>query len=124
VSRTLVVEDEPAVALAFEDDLRHKGHEVEVATDGVAGAQAAQASAFDLIVLAVMLPRMEGFTVCRELQPAGVRTPTLMLTTKTQEAEKVLGLDLGADDYITKPYGHHELRARFRARRQCWHCRS
>jgi len=62
-----------------------------------------------------MLPRKDGFEVCRELRRAGVRTPILMLTAKTQEAEKVMGLDLGADDYLTKPYGRHELRARIRA---------
>ena len=115
MSRILVVEDEPGIALALEDDLRHEGHEVEVAADGETGARAAQERPFDLIVLDIMLPRKDGFAVCRELRCAGVRTPILMLTAKTQEAEKVLGLDLGADDYITKPYGHHELRARIRA---------
>jgi len=115
LSRILVVEDEPGIALALEDDLRHEGHEVEIAGDGETGARAAREQLFDLIVLDVMLPRKDGFEVCRELRRAGIRTPILMLTAKTQEAEKVLGLDLGADDYLTKPYGHHELRARIRA---------
>jgi two-component system alkaline phosphatase synthesis response regulator PhoP len=83
--------------------------------DGDAAARAARERPYDLILLDVMLPKKDGFEVCREVRRAGVRTPILMLTAKTQEAEKVMGLDLGADDYLTKPYGRHELRARVRA---------
>jgi two-component system alkaline phosphatase synthesis response regulator PhoP len=115
VSLILVVEDEPGIALALEDDLKLEGYEVEVASDGETASSAARERTFDLILLDVMLPRKDGFQVCRELRRAGVRTPILMLTAKTQEAEKVMGLDLGADDYLTKPYGRHELRARIRA---------
>jgi two-component system alkaline phosphatase synthesis response regulator PhoP len=115
VSRILVVEDEPAIALALEDDLTLEGYQVEVVGDGEAAARAARGQTFDLILLDVMLPKKDGFEVCRELRRAGVRTPILMLTAKTQEAEKVMGLELGADDYLTKPYGRHELRARVRA---------
>jgi DNA-binding response OmpR family regulator len=115
VSRILIVEDEPAIALALEDDLRLEGHEVEVVGDGDAASRAAREGAFDAILLDVMLPKKDGFEVCREVRRAGVRTPILMLTAKTQEAEKVMGLDLGADDYLTKPYSRHELRARVRA---------
>jgi two-component system alkaline phosphatase synthesis response regulator PhoP len=113
--RILVVEDEPAIALALEDDLTLEGHQVEVVADGETAVRAARGQTFDLILLDVMLPKKDGFEVCRELRRAGVRTPILMLTARTQEAEKVMGLDLGADDYLTKPYGRHELRARVRA---------
>ncbi len=115
MSRILVVEDEPGIALALEDDLMLEGYQVEVVGDGETAARAARGRPFDLILLDVMLPKKDGFEVCRELRRAGVRTPILMLTAKTQEAEKVMGLDLGADDYLTKPYGRHELRARVRA---------
>ena len=115
MSRILVVEDEPAIALALEDDLRLEGYDVEVVSDGDTASRAARERAYDLILLDVMLPRKDGFDVCREVRRAGVRTPILMLTAKAQEAEKVMGLDLGADDYLTKPYGRHELRARVRA---------
>ena len=115
MSRILVVEDEPGIALALEDDLTLEGYEVEVVGDGDSAVRDAREPAFDLILLDVMLPKKDGFEVCREVRRAGVRTPILMLTAKTQEAEKVLGLELGADDYLTKPYGPRELRARVRA---------
>ena len=115
MSTILVVEDEPGIALALEDDLELEGYDVEVIGDGETAARAAREKTFDLILLDVMLPGKDGYQVCRELRRAGVRTPILMLTAKTQEAEKVMGLDLGADDYLTKPYGRHELRARVRA---------
>ena len=113
--RILVVEDEPGIALGLEDDLRIEGYEVEVAGDGITALRRAREGAFDLIVLDVMLPGKDGFDVCRELRRGGDRTPILMLTAKAQEAEKVLGLELGADDYMTKPFGTHELRARIKA---------
>ena len=115
MSRILVAEDEPAIALALEDDLTLEGYQVEVVGNGETAVRAARGGTFDLILLDVMLPKKDGFEVCRELRRAGVRTPILMLTARTQEAEKVMGLDLGADDYLTKPYGRHELRARVRA---------
>jgi two-component system alkaline phosphatase synthesis response regulator PhoP len=113
--RILVVEDEPGIALGLEDDLRMEGYEVELASDGVTGAQRGQEGAFDLIILDVMLPQKDGYEVCREVRRAGVRVPILMLTAKTREAEKVLGFELGADDYVTKPFGTRELRARIKA---------
>ena len=113
--RILIVEDEPGIALALQDDLKLEGYEVEVAGDGETAGRRAREQAFDLILLDVMLPRKDGFEVCRELRRAGLRTPILMLTAKTQEAEKVLGLELGADDYLTKPYSRRELRARIKA---------
>ena len=111
----LVVEDEPAIALGLEDDLTLEGYRVEVASDGLSGSRRARESDFDLIVLDVMLPGKDGFEVCRELRRSGLKAPILMLTAKAQEAEKVLGLELGADDYVTKPFGTRELRARVKA---------
>jgi len=115
MSRILVVEDEPAIALGLEDDLRMEGYEVELAGDGVTGSLRGQEGTFDLIILDVMLPRKDGFEVCREVRRAGVRIPILMLTAKARESEKVMGLELGADDYVTKPFGTRELRARIKA---------
>jgi DNA-binding response OmpR family regulator len=113
--KILIVEDEPSIALALEDDLRREGYATEVASDGDTAARRAVSPEFDLILLDVMLPKQDGFEVCRQVRRAGIETPILMLTAKTQEAEKVLGLDVGADDYITKPYSARELRARVKA---------
>jgi DNA-binding response OmpR family regulator len=115
MTRILVVEDEPGIALGLEDDLKLEGYEVEVIGDGAAASHRAREGAFDLILLDVMLPGKDGFDICRELRRAGMRVPILMLTAKTQEAEKVMGLELGADDYVTKPFGTRELRARIKA---------
>ena len=115
MTRILVVEDEPGIALGLEDDLTLEGYAVEVLQDGVAAAKRARETAFDLIVLDVMLPGKDGFEVCRELRRNGVRTPILMLTARAQESEKVLGFETGADDYVTKPFGPRELRARIAA---------
>jgi len=115
MSRMLVVEDERGIAVALEDDLKLEGYEVEVVGDGETATRRVREQAFDLILLDVMLPRKDGYEVCRELRRTGVRTPIIMLTAKSQEAEKVLGLDSGADDYVTKPYSARELRARVRA---------
>jgi DNA-binding response OmpR family regulator len=111
----LVVEDEPGIALALEDDLTMEGYQVEVAGDGPTASQMAREGKFDLILLDLMLPGKDGFEVCRELRRGGLLTPILMLTARAQEAEKVMGLDLGADDYVTKPFGVRELRARIAA---------
>jgi len=115
MTRILVVEDEPRLALGLEDDLKLEGYEVEVARDGETASQRAREQPFDLIILDVMLPRKDGFEVCRELRRAGVRTPVILLTAKTQESDKILGLELGADDYVTKPFSPRELRARVKA---------
>jgi two-component system alkaline phosphatase synthesis response regulator PhoP len=115
MTKILVVEDEPGIALGLEDDLRLEGWDVELIADGIAAAKRARETEFDLILLDVMLPGKDGLEVCRELRRAGLRTPIIMLTAKAQEAEKILGLDLGADDYITKPFSPKELRARIRA---------
>ena len=115
MSRILIVEDDVAIAVALEDDLRLEGYAVEVVHDGETASRRARDTAFDLILLDVMLPKKDGFEVCRELRRAGVSSAILLLTARTQETEKVLGLDLGADDYVTKPYSPKELRARIRA---------
>ena len=115
MKRILIVEDESSIALALDDDLRREGYETEVAADGETAALRARSREWDLILLDVMLPKKDGFEVCRELRRAGVRTPILLLTARTHEAEKVLGLELGADDYVTKPYSARELRARIKA---------
>jgi DNA-binding response OmpR family regulator len=114
--RILVVEDDPAIACAIEDDLRLEGYEVVLATDGPSAIQRGKAERFDLILLDVMLPGQDGFEVCRALRSAGTDAYILMVTARGGEAERVLGLDLGADDYLTKPYSPKELRARIRAR--------
>jgi DNA-binding response OmpR family regulator len=115
MKRILVVEDEPGIALGLEDDLKMEGYEVEVMGDGIEASRRAKESAFDLIVLDVMLPGKDGFEVCRDLRRSGLRAPILMLTAKAREEEKVMGLELGADDYVTKPFGTRELRARIKA---------
>ena len=115
MAKILIVEDEPAIALGLKNDLKLEGHSVEVAGDGETAARRARLEVFDLILLDLMLPRKDGLAVCRELRHAGVRTPIIMLTAKAQEAEKVVGLELGADDYITKPFSPLELRARVKA---------
>jgi two-component system alkaline phosphatase synthesis response regulator PhoP len=115
MTKILVVEDERGIALGLEGDLKLEGYEVELASDGPTASQRAQEGAFDLILLDVMLPGKDGFEVCREIRRRGLRTPIIMLTAKTQETEKVVGLDVGADDYVTKPFSPRELRARIRA---------
>ena len=113
--RLLVAEDEPGIAMALEDDLRGEGYDVMVSRDGEAAMQAATNHSFDLILLDVMLPKKSGFTICRELRAAGQRMPIILLTARTAEPDKILGLDAGADDYVTKPYSPGELRARIKA---------
>jgi len=116
MSRILIVEDEPDIAMGLEDDLTAEGYRVEVVGDGETAVRRGHEVEWDLILLDVMLPRKDGFDVCRELRRHGVRTPIILLTAKAQEAEKVLGLELGADDYVTKPFSPRELRARIKAR--------
>jgi DNA-binding response OmpR family regulator len=115
MARILIVEDDPGIALGLEDDLRLDGHEVDVVRDGVAALERARGGAFDLMVLDLMLPRKDGLQVCRELRKDGLPTPILMLTARAHEAEKVMGLESGADDYLTKPFSPAELRARIKA---------
>lgn len=115
MTRILVVEDEPAIALGLKNDLTLEGYAVEVAADGELASQRAAETAFDLILLDVMLPKKDGFAVCRDLRRAGLKTPIIMLTARAQESEKVLGFSLGVDDYVTKPFSPLELCARIKA---------
>jgi DNA-binding response OmpR family regulator len=111
----MVVEDEADLAMTLADDLTAEGFEVEVVRDGETAGRRGREPGWDVILLDVMLPRRDGFDVCRDLRRAGVKTPIIILTAKIQEAEKILGLDLGADDYVTKPFSLRELRSRIRA---------
>jgi len=113
--RILIVEDEPDIALGLREDLGSHGYDVEVVRDGESAAQRGKEPGWDLILLDLMLPRKDGFDVCRQLRKDGVNTPIIMLTARTHEAEKVMGLDLGADDYVTKPFSPRELRSRIQA---------
>jgi DNA-binding response OmpR family regulator len=112
VARILVVEDEPTIALGLQDDLTLEGHTVDLATDGVTAEQHALERRHDLILLDVMLPGRDGFSICRAVRAAGVSTPIIVLTARGQELDKVRGLQLGADDYVTKPFSPLELLAR------------
>jgi DNA-binding response OmpR family regulator len=114
-ARVLLVEDEPALVRGLSDKLSASGIEVQVATDGQSGLDAALAGKADLILLDVMLPGINGYEICRAVRRHGLDVPILMLTAKGQEEDVVLGLDLGADDYLTKPFRPAELVARVRA---------
>jgi two-component system alkaline phosphatase synthesis response regulator PhoP len=113
--RLLLVEDEPGLQLTLTDRLNSEGYAVEIADDGEVGLARATAETFDLIVLDVMLPRRDGFDVCRTLRQRGITTPILMLTARGQVVDRVVGLKLGADDYLTKPFEPLELLARIEA---------
>jgi DNA-binding response OmpR family regulator len=115
MSRLLVVEDDPAILRGLRDNLSLESHDVETAMDGESGLQLARDGGFDLVILDVMLPKLSGFDVCRRLREAKVDVPILMLTARGEEADRVHGLDLGADDYLTKPFSLRELQARVRA---------
>jgi two-component system alkaline phosphatase synthesis response regulator PhoP len=115
MTRVLVVEDEPNIAFALEADLSTEGYTTTVAGTGADALAAVARESFDLVLLDVMLPGKDGFDVCRELRRSGQTMPIILLTARTHNAEKVMGLDLGADDYVTKPFDPHELRARIRA---------
>jgi two-component system alkaline phosphatase synthesis response regulator PhoP len=113
--RILMVEDEEALRMTLTDRLRNEGYEVDEAPDGQQGLEKATQNAFDLVLLDVMLPRKSGFDVCREIRAAGIAVPILMLTAKGQTVDKVIGLKIGADDYVTKPFDSSELVARIEA---------
>ncbi|MFN8061952.1 MAG: response regulator transcription factor [Vicinamibacterales bacterium] len=115
MKRILVIEDEPQMLLGLRDNLELEGYEVVTAVDGEQGLAKAFATKPDLVILDLMLPKKGGFDVCRELRGRGNATPVVMLTARSQDADKVLGLELGADDYLTKPFSIAELLARVRA---------
>jgi two-component system alkaline phosphatase synthesis response regulator PhoP len=113
--RVLIVEDDPAMAVALRDGFEAEGHSVTVANDGESGLRAAREETADILILDVMLPKLSGHDVCRALRAEGARLPIIMLTARGQEIDKVVGLKLGADDYITKPFSFMELLARVEA---------
>ncbi len=115
MEKVLLVEDEKGLVLTLTDRLESEGFEVSVAEDGEAGYELAASGDFDLLILDVMLPKKNGYDVCRDLRALGKRTPVLMLTAKGETIDKVLGLKLGADDYLTKPFEMMELLARVEA---------
>jgi DNA-binding response OmpR family regulator len=115
MTTVLAIEDDPAILRGLADNLRFEGYDVITATDGETGCRLQQERKPDLILLDLMLPRMSGFEFCRKLRGEGIQTPVLMLTARSEEPDRVLGLDLGADDYVTKPFSVRELMARVRA---------
>jgi len=115
MSRILVVEDDPAILRGLADNLKFESYEVLTAGDGEAAYRLLRETKPDLLILDLMLPRMSGYELCRKARSEGITTPILMLTARGEEADRVLGLDLGADDYVTKPFSVRELLARVRA---------
>ena len=113
--KILIIEDEPGILLSLKDELESEGYDVCQAEDGEEGLEMAKQLAPDLILLDIMLPVLDGYEVCKKLRMEGNTTPIVMLTVKDQEIDKVLGLELGADDYITKPFSLRELVARVKA---------
>jgi two-component system, OmpR family, alkaline phosphatase synthesis response regulator PhoP len=113
--RLLIVEDEVPIALGLKNDLTLEGYLPEIVSDGDLALERARTGQFDLIVLDVMLPKRDGLSVCRDLRRAGIKTPIIFLTARAQDVDKVMGLELGADDYITKPFSPMELCARIKA---------
>jgi two-component system alkaline phosphatase synthesis response regulator PhoP len=112
MKRVLLIEDEPGLVMTLTDRLKSEGYEVGVASDGPAGLERAVRERWDVILLDIMLPGMNGFDVCRDVRQKGVTTPIIMLTARGQVVDRVLGLKLGADDYLTKPFDLLELSAR------------
>ena len=113
--KILIIEDEDSILMALSDDLELEGYEVSTAKDGLSGLSKAKEQRYDLIILDIMLPQINGFEVCKQLRQAGITTPILILTAKSQEIDKVVGLEIGADDYVTKPFSPRELIARVKA---------
>jgi len=115
MSRILIVEDEEAMRLGLIDNLKFDDHEVDIAENGEIGLEKILNNKYDLVLLDVMLPIMSGFDVCKTVRKEGNNTPIILLTARGEEIDKVLGLELGADDYITKPFSLRELLARIKA---------
>jgi two-component system alkaline phosphatase synthesis response regulator PhoP len=113
--RILVVEDEPDMVLGLKDNFEFEGYEVVTASDGATGLERARSVKPDLVILDIMLPKLSGLEVCKTLRGEGFTAPIIMLTARGQEIDKVVGLELGADDYVTKPFSIRELLARVRA---------
>jgi two-component system, OmpR family, alkaline phosphatase synthesis response regulator PhoP len=116
MTRLLLIEDEPGLVLTLSDRLAREGYQVETSEDGEHGLERAATEAFDLVLLDVMLPKLNGFDVLKELRRRSIETPVIMLTARGQVVDKVVGLKLGADDYVTKPFEMVELLARIEAK--------
>ncbi|KAF0141396.1 MAG: two-component system OmpR family alkaline phosphatase synthesis response regulator PhoP [Stygiobacter sp.] len=115
MQKILIVEDEPNMRMGLKDNLEFEGYTVETATDGEAGLSMIMTNTFDLVILDVMMPKISGFDVCKHAREKGIKTPIILLTAKGEEIDKIVGLELGADDYITKPFSLRELLARIKA---------
>ena len=116
MEKVLIIEDDKTILMGLQDDLEFEGYQVSSAMDGKEGLKKALKDKFDLIILDILLPSLNGFEVCKKLRESGISTPILMLTAaKTEEMDKVMGLELGADDYVTKPIGSREMVARVKA---------
>lgn len=115
MSKILIVEDEMSMRIGLKDNLEFEGYAVEIAEDGAQGLEMITNENYDLVLLDVMLPKMSGFDVCKTVRSKNIKTPIIMLTAKGEEIDKVLGLEIGADDYITKPFSLRELMARIKA---------
>lgn len=115
MTRVLIIEDDPTMAVALRDGFQFEGYDVLEASDGVVGLQLASEQQPDLIILDIMLPQLSGLDVCQQLRSQGYNMPIIMLTARGQEVDKVRGLKLGADDYVTKPFSFVELMARVEA---------
>ena len=115
MAKILIVEDEQAILIGLRDNLEFEGYEVEIADNGNDGFRKISNEAFDLVLLDVMLPGMSGLEICKQTRKKGNDVPIIMLTARSEELDKVLGLELGADDYITKPFSLRELLARIKA---------
>jgi DNA-binding response OmpR family regulator len=115
MKRILIVEDDPAIRLGLSESLAEENYDVITAEDANDGQKKAQSSAVDLIILDIMLPGKNGIDICKELRSANINTLVMMLTSKNEEIDKVLGLEVGADDYMTKPFSIRELKARIKA---------
>jgi DNA-binding response OmpR family regulator len=115
MAKILIVEDELHMRMGLKDNLEFEGYGVELAEDGEKGLQKIQQAPYDLIVLDAMMPKMSGFDVCRQARKLGIKTPIIFLTAKGEEIDKVVGLEIGADDYMTKPFSLRELIARIKA---------
>lgn len=111
----LIVEDEPNMRLGLKDNLEFEGYSVDLAEDGAEGLDKILKKPYDLIIMDVMMPKMSGLDACKKAREAGIETPILLLTAKSEEIDKVIGLELGADDYVTKPFSLRELLARIKA---------
>jgi two-component system alkaline phosphatase synthesis response regulator PhoP len=115
MNKILIIEDEESIRMALEDDFRLENYDVTVASNGIEGLTKATNPDLDLIILDIMLTGINGFEICKKLRIQGIRTPIIMLTAKGQEIDRVVGLEIGADDYVTKPFSPRELQARVKA---------